>query len=334
MNLNRQLNKQRIEDAMDNSSVRLKLGISACLLGKPVRFDGGHKKNDFILSFLSHHFDFVNLCPEMEAGFGLPRPTMQLRQQAEEIRLVFSKDPTNDVTDQLTNYSDSKVNQLGDLDGFIFKKDSPSCGAYRVPVVIHKNGFKNREGVGLFAKAFMQRHPLIPVEDEGRLNDAALCENFFERVYAYSRWKQISDAENNVRGLIEFHSRHKLMLMARGSHFYQELGRMVAGTTKKDLLQRRENYIQRFMQVMKITTHRGRQVNVLQHIMGYLKQAINSDDKQELLSVFEAYRKNHLPLITPITLLRHHLRVHPQKYISEQHYLKPFPEQLALRSLL
>ena len=310
MDLNHQLNKQRCENDIDNVSGRLKLGISACLLGRPVRFDGGHKKNNFILSSLINHFDFVSLCPEMEAGFGLPRPAMQLRQQAEEIRLVFNKDPNNDVTDQLTNYSDIKVNQLGDLDGFIFKKDSPSCGVYRVPVVIHIDGFRNRQGVGLFAKAFMQKHPLIPIEEEGRLNDAALCENFFERVYAYSRWKQIPDAGNNVSGLIEFHSRHKLMLMARGSHFYQELGRMVAGTSKKDLLQRREKYIKRFMQVMKLTTHRGRQVNVLQHVMGYLKLSINSDDKQELLSVFEAYRKNQLPLIAPITLLRHHLRVH------------------------
>lgn len=334
MSLSRQINKQQAENSLDDLSVRLKLGVSACLLGKPVRFDGGHKKNSFIFSTLSNHFDYISICPEMEAGFGVPRSTMQLRKQGEEVFLVLSKDPTNDVTDQLANYSTLKVEQLGDLDGFIFKKDSPSCGAFRVPVVIDNDGFKNREGVGLFAKAFMHRHPLIPVEEEGRLNDVAICENFFERVYAYSRWKQMPDPENNVQGLIEFHARHKLMLMARGSHIYQELGRVVAGTTKKDLMQRRDKYIHRFMEVMKIRSHRGRQVNVLQHIMGYLKQAITNDDKQELLSVFEAYRRNQLPLIAPITLLRHHLRVHPQQYISEQHYLEPFPEQLALRSSL
>lgn len=316
------------------SVIRPRLGVSACLLGKPVRFDGGHKKNNYILSSLSNHIDFVSVCPEMEAGFGTPRPTMQLRQQGDEIRLVFSKTPHNDVTDQLTHYSTNKVNELKDLDGFIFKKDSPSCGAFRVPVVIHKDGFKNRQGTGLFAKAFMERHPLIPVEEEGRLNDSVLCENFFERVYAYRRWKEITNPEKNIKGLIDFHAKHKLMLMARGSHFYQELGRMVAGTKSTDLMQRREQYISRFMEVMKITSHPGRQVNVLQHIMGYLKQAISSEDKQELLSVFEAYRQYQLPLITPVTLLRHHLRVHPQHYISEQHYLEPFPEQLALRSSL
>ena len=333
------VNSSEISSEISNDIYTLKssrplLGVSACLLGKPVRFDGGHKKNDFILSSLTNYIDFESICPEMEAGFGMPRPTMQLRQQGEEVRLVFSKNPENDVTDQLIHYSAEKVNQLEHLDGFIFKKDSPSCGAFRVPLVIHKDGFKNREGVGLFAKTFMDRHPLIPVEDEGRLNDADLCENFFERVYAYRRWKQISNPQRNVQGLIEFHARHKLLLMARGSHFYQELGRLVSGTTSKDLIQKRERYISRFMQVMKITAHRGRQVNVLQHIMGYLKQAISSEDKQELLSLFEAYRQRQLALITPVTLLRHHLRVHPQHYISEQHYLEPFPEQLALRSSL
>ena len=328
------INKLTMNEISDDKYSRPLLGVSACLLGKPVRFDGGHKKNDFILSSLSNYIDFKSVCPEMEAGFGMPRPTMQLRQQGKETRLVFSKNPENDVTDQLVNYSALKVNQLEHLDGFIFKKDSPSCGAFRVPVVIHKEGFRNREGVGLFAKSFIDRHPLIPVEEEGRLNDVALRENFFERVYAYRRWKKIIKSENNVQAFIEFHSRHKLLLMARGSHFYQELGRLVSGTTSKDLVKRREKYISRFMQVMKITTHRGRQVNVLQHIMGYLKQAISTEDKHELLSVFEAYRQRQLPLITPVTLLRHHLRVHPQNYISEQHYLEPFPEQLALRSSL
>jgi len=180
----------------------------------------------------------------------------------------------------------------------------------------------------------MEKYPLIPVEEEGRLNDAALCENFFERVYAYRRWKNISNADRNVQGLIEFHSRHKFMLMARGSHYYSELGRMVAGTRASDLAERREKYITRFMQVMKLKSHPGRQVNVLQHIMGYLKQALTSEDKRELLSVFEAYRQHQLPLITPVTLLRHHLRVHPQAYVAKQHYLDPFPEQLALRSAL
>jgi len=328
------INNKKHPLLMNNKSdkQRPRCGVSACLLGKEVRFDGGHKKNNFILTSLSEHMDFQSLCPELEAGFGLPRPAMQLRKRDNEIRLVFSKDPKNDVTEKMRDFSQSKVKELDGLDGFIFKRDSPSCGVFRVSVVIHEDGFRDKSGMGLFAEALTNRYPLMPVEEEGRLNDAGLCENFFERVYAYKRWKE--NDNSSVRDFIEFHSTHKFMLMARGSEYYQELGRMVAGTTKKDLAQRKERYISRFMEVMKIVSIPGRQVNVLQHIMGYLKEYISADDKQELLATFEAYRNNQVPLITPITLLKHHLRVNPQKFIAKQHYLSPYPEQLALRSSL
>lgn len=310
------------------------LGVSACLLGKPVRFDKGHKKNKYILDDLRQHMDFVDMCPELEAGFGLPRPTMQLRKQQDEVRLVFSKQTNVDITDQLIQYSENKLTQLSDLDGFIFKKDSPSCGVFRVPVVVHDNGMRDRIGQGVFSQKFQEKYPLIPVEEEGRINDAALRENFFERVYAYRRWKAVESPEKNVQGFIEYHAQHKFMLMARGSEYYQELGRMVSGTTRKNLSTRREAYIQRFMEVMQKLSKPGRQVNVLQHIMGYLKTHLTSADKHELLSVFEAYRSKQTPLITPLTLLRHHLRVNPQNYIANQHYLNPYPEELALRSAL
>jgi uncharacterized protein YbgA (DUF1722 family)/uncharacterized protein YbbK (DUF523 family) len=339
--------------AVEVTHDRPEIGVSACLLGKKVRFDEGHKKSHYILNELSKFLDYVSVCPELEAGFGVPRPTMQLRKQGNEVRLVLNKQPTTDLTSQMTAYASEKVGKLSHLDGFIFKKDSPSCGVFRVPVVVHGNGMRQRNGTGLFAEQFQLQNPLIPVEEEGRLNDAGLRENFFERVYAYRRWKQIKNPETNVEGLINFHAQHKFMLMARGSEYYQELGRMVSGTTRKDLQQCRERYIQRFMEVMKIVSRPGRQVNVLQHIMGYLKTSLNSEDKKELLSLFEAYRNRQTPLdkkellslfeayrnrqtplITPVTLLRHHLRVNPQQYIAQQHYLSPFPEQLALRSSL
>lgn len=310
------------------------IGVSACLLGKKVRFDEGHKKSHYILNDLSKFLDFESICPELEAGFGVPRPAMQLRLQENEVRLVLSKEPSTDLTSQMTEYASEKVSKLSHLDGFIFKKDSPSCGVFRVPVVMHSNGMRQRNGTGLFADQFQQQNPLIPVEEEGRLNDAGLRENFFERVYAYRRWKAIKNPETNVEGLIKFHAQHKFMLMARGSEYYQEMGRMASGTTRKDLQQSRERYIKRFMEVMKIVSKPGRQVNVLQHIMGYLKPSLNSGDKQELLSIFEAYRNSQTPLITPVTLLKHHLRANPQQYIVQQHYLNPFPEQLALRSSL
>jgi uncharacterized protein YbgA (DUF1722 family)/uncharacterized protein YbbK (DUF523 family) len=311
-----------------------RIGVSACLLGKKVRFDGGHKHNRFITSSVAEHVDLVPVCPEVELGLGTPRPTIQLRSVEQSIRLVVSKDSGQDLTDSMNSYANKRADGLSELDGFVFKKDSPSCGVFRVPVVVNEQGYRKKEGIGLFARAFMERNPLIPVEEEGRLNDAVLRENFFERVYAYRRWKSIPDAETNVRGLIEFHASHKFMLMARGGSYYQELGRIVAGVTRKDLAVRRDQYIKRFMEVMTMTTRRGRQVNVLQHILGYLKQVLTVEDKRELLSLFESYRQQQLPLITPITLLRHHLRRYPHPYVSMQHYLNPYPEQLALRSFV
>jgi len=308
-----------------------RLGISACLLGLPVRFDGGHKQNNFIQASLASHIELVSICPEVEAGFAIPRPTMQLRLRGEDIRLVMSKGEHEDVTGIMNDYASKKMNDLSQLDGFIFKKNSPSCGVFRVPVVINTHGYREKTGRGLFAQAFMQRYPLVPVEEEGRLNDAGIRENFIERVFSYQRWKGVDDS---LHGLIGFHSRHKLMLMARGSHYYQELGRFVAETTAKNLSQRRDMYIHRFMEIMKVIPSNGKQTNVLLHILGYLKKVLSREDKKELLDVFEAYRQKQLPLITAVTMLRHYLRLYPQPYIEQQHYLKPFPEQLALRSVL
>lgn len=161
-----------------------RIGVSACLLGQPVRFDGGHKWNHFIMTALLDLVELVPVCPETEAGFGVPRPAMQLRRQGDGIRLVISEDPGQDLTGPMNRYARSKVDGLGDLDGFIFKKGSPSCGLFRVPVVSNQDGYKIHAGTGLFARAYIERYPLIPVEEEGRLNDAALCENFFARVYA------------------------------------------------------------------------------------------------------------------------------------------------------
>ncbi|MCW8932337.1 MAG: DUF523 and DUF1722 domain-containing protein, partial [Gammaproteobacteria bacterium] len=259
------------ESEIEEQYKKLKIGVSACLIGNKVRFDGGHKHDSFITKSLSKYADLKSVCPEVEAGLSTPRPAMKLLKKELSIHLVISKDDNKDITQKITNYAHRRVNDLSDLDGYIFKKNSPSCGVFRVPVVINQDGYRERNGRGIFAQIFMERFPLIPVEEEGRLNDAGLCENFLERVFAYRRWKSIPDIDSNVRGFIEFHAQHKLMLMARGSHYYQELGRMVSGTTRENLSKRREAYIYRFMEVMKLTSTPGRQVNVMQHIMGYLK---------------------------------------------------------------
>ena len=309
------------------------IGVSACLLGHPVRFDGGHKRQRFITDNLSQYFDLVPVCPEVELGLGTPRPSIQLRKAADGgIRLVNPRIEAGDITAKMSDYARRRVEGLEGLAGYILKKDSPSCGMERVPVVINDGGHRAREGVGLFAKALMERWPLLPVEEEGRLNDPAIRENFFERVYALERWRAIPDAGRNVEGFIRFHARHKFLVMARGGRLYQELGRLVAGTTRATLESRRAAYIERFMAVMAVRPDRGRQVNVLQHLMGYFKRYLDGEDKQELLDLFERYRRNEVPLVTPVTLLRHHLRRSPNSYLADQHYLAPCPESLALRS--
>ena len=305
------------------------IGVSSCLLGNEVRFDGGHKRHRFVSDVLSSHMSMKPVCPEMAIGLGTPRPTIRLQAIDGQVRLVMSKDNDVDLTETMQNYAENSLEQFSALDGFIFKKGSPSCGAWRVPVVVHKDGHKRNDGTGIFAEAFMNRFPWIPVEEEGRLNDDGLRQNFIERVYALHRWHSIEDADSNMKAFIEFHASHKLMLMARSPADYQRLGQFVAQTSQKTLKSRRQEYLLKFMQAMRKPYSKGKHVNVLMHIMGYLKEDLNSADKAELLAHFEAYRNNQLPWISLVVLLKHYLRKYPSPYISQQHYLNPCPLEIA-----
>jgi uncharacterized protein YbgA (DUF1722 family)/uncharacterized protein YbbK (DUF523 family) len=313
--------------------LRPRVAVSACLLGESVRYDGAHKRDRYITDQLAEVIDFVPVCPEVEAGFGVPRPTIQLRKFANEIRVVRSDDPTIDVTAKIDAVAERRAQLLsGDISGFILKKKSPSCGMERVPVAIEHGRPHDRSGVGRFVQTFHQLAPLIPLEEEGRLCDAALRENFLERVYALHRWQQLDLSQ--PAALVDFHARHKFMLMARGGDWYVRLGRIVAGVTRENIDVRAQAYIQHFMQVMARVVTRKRQINVLQHAMGYLKQELAAADKQELLELFQAYRQAYVPLAAPLTLLRHHLRKHPQEYLARQHYFEPYPDALALRAAI
>jgi uncharacterized protein YbgA (DUF1722 family)/uncharacterized protein YbbK (DUF523 family) len=312
---------------------RPRVAVSACLLGESVRYDGAHKRDRYITDHLAEVIDFVPVCPEVEAGFGVPRPTIQLRKLGNEIRVVRSDDPSMDVTAKIDAVAERRAQQLsGEISGFILKKKSPSCGMERVPVAIEPGRPHDRSGTGRFAQTFHQLAPLIPLEEEGRLCDAALRENFLERVYALHRWQQLDLSQ--PAALVDFHARHKFMLMARGGDWYTRLGRIVAGVTRENARDRADVYIQHFMQVMARVVTRKRQINVLQHAMGYLKHDLATEDKQELLGVFHAYRHAYVPLAAPLTLLRHHLRKHPQDYLARQHYFEPYPDALALRAAI
>lgn len=301
-----------------------RLGVSACLMGRPVRFDGGHRRCLF-LQQVADFFHFHALCPEVEMGLGTPRPVIQLRRFGDDQRLVFSKQTDRDLTESMQAYAHSTLPRLPVLDGFVFKKDSPSCGPDRVPVYDDHSGMRQRDGQGMFAAAFMRAFPEVPVEDEGRLNDRAIRENFLERVYAHYRWRHIENPDHNLQALQDFHRDYKLMLMAKSNGGAKQLGRLVASANKHNLASLRREYFSGFMQVMKNRPSPGQHVNVLMHMMGYLKQQLDSRDKQELLNWFESYRLQQVDRLTPLVLLQHHFRRHPHVYMAGQHYFSPFP---------
>jgi uncharacterized protein YbgA (DUF1722 family)/uncharacterized protein YbbK (DUF523 family) len=309
------------------------IGISSCLMGNEVRHDGGHKRNVYVTSTLSEYFNFRPYCPEMAIGLGVPRPTIRLTRSDSGVRLTGSDNAGLDVTDDMNAWSKSAISGMHDLSGFILKNNSPSCGMERVRVY-DTNGAPSRDGIGLFADALMKAMPWLPVEEEGRLNDAMLRENFIQRVFVYYRWQQMTRKSFSISALMEFHQRHKFILLAHDEEEYRKLGPMIASVTKANLQQIAEAYLLRMMTCLKSRASRKRHSNVLMHVMGFLKNKINGDDKQELIEILDNYRNGKVPLIVPITLMRHHLRRFPDEYISGQYYMSPYPEELMLRNMI
>lgn len=317
---------------------KLAIGVSSCLLGERVRFDGGHKRDAFILGKLAAFVEFKGFCPEMNIGLGVPREPIRLvmstrpGEYQNQIRVVGTKNPALDVTEKLRASAHDQQNWIAELDAYIFKKDSPSCGMERVK--FYKDGHPVRSGgVGLFAETVMQNNPLLPVEEEGRLNDSRLRENFVQRIYIYREWKKLCASGLSAGKLVAFHSRIKYVLMSRSQKLYRELGRMVANIPR-DLAGFSELYIHAVMQGLKKVATRKNHVNVLQHIQGYLKERIDSDDKQELAKLIDDYRVEKVPLVVPLTLLRHYFRKHPDDYIANSWYVSLYPEALGLQNSL
>ncbi len=305
---------------------KIPIGISSCLLGQNVRFDGGHKRDSYIVGTLGEYFEFYPFCPEVGIGLGTPRPTIQLVKINDTVRCVGIKDPGNDVTERLRDYAGQQKHLHTDLCGYILKKDSPSCGMERVKV--YTNHQPHRDGVGIYAQEMMRNNPLLPVEEEGRLGDPGLRENFIQRVYVLYRWKLMLEEGLSSRSLTHFHARHKLIIMSHGD--YRELGQMLAGLTNENLAATADDYILRLMKLLKTVVNRSNHVNVLQHIQGYLKKDLSADDKAELGEIIARYRSGEIPLIVPLTLLKHHFRKSPDSYIEESYYMSPYPQELQL----
>ncbi|AEH35042.1 DUF523 and DUF1722 domain-containing protein [Vibrio anguillarum] len=317
------------EAAMSNPEIRI--GISACVLGEQVRFDSGHKASDFVTKELTNYFSFIPVCPEVAIGLTVPRPAIRLISHEERLALVETKDETKDYTQAMFDFSERKVDELElmKLCGYIVCAKSPTCGMERVKVYKHQRA--DKEGVGLYTATLMRKMPWLPVEEDGRLHDPVLRENFITRVYCLHDFYQ-SIGDNPTPGkVVAFHSRYKLTLMAHHPQAYRELGRLVAEVKQHPPQYFIEHYRQGLMDALKHRASRKNNTNVLMHIQGYFKRALNKEQKVELAQLIDDYRTGELPLLAPITLLKHYIKMYPDAYLQQQHYLSPYPQTLRLR---
>ena len=309
------------------------IGISSCLLGQKVRYDGTAKRDRWIVEQLGRFVDYQPVCPEMAIGLGAPRPPIRLVASATQPRVVGVEDPSIDVTDRLEGFALETAAQLGAISGYVFMSKSPSCGMGRVKLY-NVGGHAEKKGIGAYARVIMHSLPNLPCEEEGRLNDPMLRENFVNRVFAYRRWQTLRTTDLTAKALIDFHARHKYMVMAHSQAAYQRLGRLLSNLKGVDLSRVADAYEAQFMAALKRRIGRKRHVNALQHIQGYLKDRIDGGDKAELAQSIEAYRREEVPLVVPMKLLRHYFRCHPDDYIDQQWYLDPYPESLGLRNAI
>jgi len=314
--------------------MKIKVGISSCLLGQEVRYDASHKHLRLATDSLARYFDFVAECPEVGIGMSVPRKPIRLIGDVDKPKAVAVHNKTLDYTDDLTLFGKQKAQQHADLSGYIFMKNSPSCGLFRVKVYQESGYPAVAPGRGLYARAFTDAHPLLPVEESGRLSDPTLRENFVTRVFAYANWQALKKRGLTSKRLTDFHACYKYVLMAHSPTKYAELGRMLADAGNQKTEELGERYFAALMTTLVLLASRKTHTNVLMHLQGYLKKKISAPEKAELAQIIEQYRTAQLPLIVPVTLLKHHFNNHPDPYISQQAYLQPYPDDLSLRNAI
>lgn len=314
---------------------KIKIGVSSCLLGENVRFDSGHKKNQYLINVLNNYFDFLPFCPEVAIGLGVPREPIRLINDNELIKCVGTKNSDIDVTDKLTAIANEQTQWHEKISGYILKKDSPSCGMERVKVYNYStnNSIPERNGAGIYAQQLMKNFPDLPIEEEGRLNDLIIRENFIQRVYVYHRWQQLLSTNFSLKCIQQFHAKHKYIYMSHDQLSLKKLGTLLS-SHPSDITELAKTYLSEAMALLKNKATKSNHSNTLQHIQGYLKNFISADDKQELNETITQYRKGFVPLIVPITLLRHHFRKYPNDYITQSFYLSPHPDELMLLNSL
>jgi uncharacterized protein YbgA (DUF1722 family)/uncharacterized protein YbbK (DUF523 family) len=315
----------------NNSDPRPRLGISACLLGQQVRYDGGHKQDYFLTQTFAQFVDWVPVCPEIEVGMGVPRESVRLVGSIDDPKMIAERSG-KDWTAAMKEFAARRIHELAalNLSGYVFKKDSPSCGVERVRVYGTSNA-PARRGRGLFAAALMSGLPLLPVEEEGRLNDPGLRENFIERVFAYDRWRA-AERTKSRSGLVAFHTVHKYLLLAHSERHYRGLGKLVAGLKEKSLGEVYEQYGRGFMTALAAHASPKRHANVLDHMMGYFSDELSAAERRELVEIIRDYRLQLIPLIVPVTLIHHYVKKYGVEYLKNQVYLAPSPKELMLRN--
>ncbi|SDB32803.1 Uncharacterized conserved protein YbbK, DUF523 family [Desulfonatronum thiosulfatophilum] len=310
----------------------LRLGISSCLMGNNVRYDGGHKLDRFLRDTLGKYVEFVPVCPEVECGMPVPREAMRLVGEIDNPRLVTIRSG-HDFTDQMQAWAAEKNAWLAqqDLCGFIFKSKSPSSGMQGVKVYSEK-GMPKQAGVGIFAQTFIQRFPLLPVEDDGRLHDPGLRENFIERIFVMRRWQDVEAFKPALAPLIAFHSRHKYLILSHSTKHYQSMGALVAHASEMEREEVFAEYARQLAEALQLRTTKAKLFNVLEKCMGYFKKQLTAWEKQELLEVFRNFKEGRIPLIVPIVLLNHYIRKFDEPYLKDQYFFDPHPLELKLRN--
>lgn len=325
------MDRMTVPTRVANPTTRIRIGVSSCIIGEEVRYNGGHSRQRYLTDILAPFVDYVPVCPEVEVGMGVPRPTVRLIADGDSVRMV---DPKNQIdwTSAMNRLSRSKASELAgeDLCGFVLKKDSPTCGMERVKVYTDDGTRKN--GQGLFATALMNRHPHLPVEEDGRLNDPVIRENFIERVFAYRRVKDVFTPRWTTGDVVAFHTREKLLLRAHDEVRYRELGRLVASVARIPRAAFADQYTDLFMQAMARNATVAKHCNVLQHMVGFLRRLDDQSGREEMAEAIEDYRAGLVPLVVPVTLIRHLSSRHGQTVFLESSYLSPHPKELMLRN--
>ncbi len=316
----------------------IKVGISSCVIGNRVRYDGGHKNSSYCTNVLSQHFDFEPFCPEMGIGLPVPRPTIRLEASgtlskdasAQSANIIAMSKDGQDVTEALAEFAVQNKSKIENLSGYILCAKSPSCGMERVKVYQGNSGYSEKNGVGIFAKALKEHFPLLPLEEDGRLNDLQLRENFVTRVFAYKRWQELQENGLKPKDLLNFHAMHKYLLMAHSQTAYKSLGRLLANLSD-NFETKAEQYIAQFMLAIAKPSSRKNNSNALLHIAGYFKANLDSKQRIELTEVIQKYQHGQIPMLAPLTLIQHFMTVYPKPYLQDQVFLNPHPESLALR---